>query len=623
MLICDEFKTPMNFFSFSYRSNVSCTFSSLNFGESDYMEVGTQYLKVRSSSFSSISDEIEFNEIKVDSDIKTVNIQNSILYAIPYVFTRFPNIVNFIAEFNGIQYIPSGSFLHAWKLEVLSLKGNAIKVIRENLFKDCKSLAVINLHYNEIELIEGLPFAELHNLKILILSKNKLLTLETGLLNGLANLESINLSFNRFETINPLFFATNKNLETIYLADNRIKAIEKTTFSRLTSINQLYLSNNLLEQLNLELCSAEKIIVNNNQLKVLKLSEHVEHLSVYNNSLVHIEFPETTNFTYLNISSNNLSSALILKITELKTLTTLDLSFNNIGKLNVSTFSKLRKLENFDLEATNVSGIEFGTFTFLTNLKELDLSFNNLRKIDLHMFNSLKNLNAFYIEGNSLRQLDYHNLKTFFPFIRVLGLADNLWNCTYLSKMIHFLKYEVRFYSTISIIPMDPVVSSPNVLGIACYNEDHPKEIVTNPLKHTYLNINGTDGNYENISHHLNDVYEHMDSLRGVSQSRGEIQKQLEDLKKIVHAVQEELLMMREETTDDKFLEFPNYHTFQPVPIWYDKTSRIMLILIFAVLMVTSIFLIGKAYWKYRRRVFVGNWTRTGDENNMMHENIL
>jgi Leucine-rich repeat (LRR) protein len=136
-----------------------------------------------------------------------------------------------------------------------------------------------------------------------------------------------------------------------------------------------------------------------------------------------------------------------------------------LGSPKIDTFSQMVSLTKLNLSSTGLSHIEFGMFTHQKSVTHLDISENQLGSIDINMLASMKGLEYLSISGNNLTNLDH--IETFskvFPDFEEIWIERNLWNCTYLAKLI-----KIFAENSVTVAPPKKTITdTPNVIGIGC-----------------------------------------------------------------------------------------------------------------------------------------------------------
>lgn len=416
--------------------------------------------------------------------VKVVRFIDSTLLHIPYcIFTYFGSIQEFDISHAGIETIYR-NFEAAVSLTFLTMSYNNITEIPASVFADASQLAMVDLSHNQIEKINKFAFANARQISRIILSHNRLKTLDGSVFHDVMFLDQIELDHNRLEEIPMDLFGKNSMVQKIYLSNNKLSNISCEIFQFCYYLDELQLESNNLTEFNLSCIpkSMELINLNNNKLTKLVLND-VKHILASNNSLTNIEFGNfSTLIRRLVLTNNSLVDVLpILK--NLHSLEHLDLSYNYVGRLNISSFANMKRLIKLYLAHTNLSNINFGTFANQKQLSVLDISYNNLRSINLDMFStSLINMAEFYVDGNSLTEFTsgHSTISDVFPNLRLLGISNNNFNCTYLSQLLQTINFG---QITLNIDPEAGPINTTHISGIPCNhisnsmnNIDHDRE---------------------------------------------------------------------------------------------------------------------------------------------------
>lgn len=386
---------------------------------------------------------------------------------IPYmVFNFFEGIREFDISFTELESIRRGDFINAENLMYFSAIHNKLTELSSSIFVGAPNISVVDLSYNQIEKVSASAFVGASYMSRLHLSHNMIRNLDKNSFASMLMLDELHLDFNQLETIDVDLFTSNLLLVRLSLNNNRIVRLECSALMNLKYLNKLDLSVNKLEEFNTSCISDTdlNLIINDNQLEKLTLrkvvSVHASH-----NQITHIYIEDgINNLKSLKLANNNLTN--ITGIFEhLNSLETLDLSYNYVGKLNISTFANLTNLEHLNLGHTNLSNINFGTFFHQKELKFLDISYNNLNRINFDVFLPyLKNLESLILDGNNLTEME--GLTTsMFPQLSILSIANNNFNCTYLAKLLHTLKWEEL---GLSIDPELVHTNETHINGIKC-----------------------------------------------------------------------------------------------------------------------------------------------------------
>lgn len=179
--------------------------------------------------------------------------------------------------------------------------------------------------------------------------------------------------------------------------------------------------------------------------------------------------------THLNVSHNRLSSH--MPFTQLQYLRSLDLSANGaIGDYTVSSFVRLGQLEALYLRGTALHARHFvyGLFTVQSaRLQTLDIGANRLGRIHWPVLQTLGALQRLLVDGNGLHELTAS--PAWLRQLHEIGLAQNAFNCTYLTQLLHSLQSHtddsLSWGYPLERVYVDPaaiVHNASNVHGIAC-----------------------------------------------------------------------------------------------------------------------------------------------------------
>lgn len=540
LLTCDEYLNKPVVQEDQIHSK-KCTFSYIEFEALD--EVNISLAEVT---------EIDYENDEIDVDVsKTIEIVEFVSCRFPLLpkelFTRFRNLRIVSCDGVNLNILSKADFKMALNLESFSSNTNYVKSLEKMLFNGSKKLQSLDLSINEIEDIDRTAFFGLENLRKLLLSDNKLRNLSEDVFEDLISLEEINLSSNQITVVDGKLFENCKLLNYIYLNYNQIQQISEKSFATIKEIKFLELSNNELSSLRLNI-SASALYANNNQLKSIDLNS-VGYLSFFKNSIEKVYLEHKEGVLSLNISTNNLNPDSLLSILDLSEIKSLDLSFNNLGALNVSTFLNMPKLQILNLQSTNLSKIGYGLYTHQSSLEQLDLSYNNLGGLDLMKLAPLKALTTLFIEGNKINEIEFEKIKTLFPALKLFGLSDNAWSCSYLSTLISFLNQnEIEVYH----LMMEK--TKPNVEGITCTESGKANERVSyedrslsvNPIRHHELLLSDSN-ELQAISEKFEVILRHVNETKEKFVTKVELINELNMIKSVVTSLKQDMEEIRKQ----------------------------------------------------------------------------
>ncbi|XP_037039132.1 carboxypeptidase N subunit 2-like [Bradysia coprophila] len=317
-------------------------------------------------------------------------IKNSRISVFPHIFDYFPNLQSVDISSAGVEHIESTTFDSATHLDVLEMGNSNMQTLPNNLFTHVNNLTSLDLSNSSIEIVEQFAFHGLSNLKRLDLSGNKIVSLDRQLFLPLSRLQSIRLSNNKIQVIDRDLFMHNSRLMSVYLSSNDIISVDPNAFMNCILVS-LDLGSNQLNDLDLTTIKyLKELIVNDNQLHVLRIPSVTEKIEAKNNSIVAIESDETNKLVQLYLSANH---------------------FTNFSSLTI-----LNKLQFLDLSANHIRNFAFSDVKALTQLKELQLCRNKLPEIKVE------------------------DVVTNLPKLKILELSTKHWSDSYVEQLQTDLK---------------------------------------------------------------------------------------------------------------------------------------------------------------------------------------
>lgn len=311
------------------------------------------------------------------------------------LFDNAKHVIEADFSFNKINRIDPSAFANSNGMQSLDLSSNKLTNCGDGTFRHLHNLKTLILRDNNIAQTDSMTFAELKSLTKLDLSHNKLSKLSSGVFE-VHTLKMLNLSNNEISEIDAIVFATPHELVVLDLSFNCISNMSHLPLHSLFELTELYISHNQLQTLD--------------ALAAVNLSK----LAVFD-------------------ASNNFVSDLKAHVFDsFVNLIDLNLSFNPLKLLKSEIFSKLTNLLHLKLSNTSLTTIESGAFFKPSHLQTINLSRNHLNEIDLNIFlPNLSELNSLYLDGNQLTNLIGFR-RQLFPNLRILGIQDNRFNCSYL-----------------------------------------------------------------------------------------------------------------------------------------------------------------------------------------------
>jgi Leucine-rich repeat (LRR) protein len=333
------------------------------------------------------------------------------------LFIDFPFLQTFTISDSIFSTIRSTDFNGANRLIYLYLVNTTVKALTNNIFQNCKNLIILSVVNGVLDSIDKDALKGLKKLKQLNFFKNQLAELQSGTLDDMLNLVSFNCYMNSITAIPSDLFNKATKLEAIDFSFNKIVTIDDTTFSNLPVLNTISLNDNQL--IGFKAPQAAFLILTNNQIKIFHISQHIQQLSIANNSLEKITCDKNLGATEINANQNNLRNLLCIK--SMVNLTNLDVSRNKISKLNKKPFTRLTKLWYL-----NING-------------------NPKRIFPTNMFTSLQTLITLRVDG--LR--NYQIVKKVLPKLIQIKINTDNWNCSHAEKVAEFLEKQRIKYDSI------------------------------------------------------------------------------------------------------------------------------------------------------------------------------
>jgi hypothetical protein len=147
------------------------------------------------------------------------------------MFQYTPNMKHLVFIGAKVVNIDGDAFANLIFLNVLGLKNNAIKNLKENTFRNLVSLQALTISENQIEAIPARLFEGNRNLLILNLNYNAIREISAGLFDSLKKLEWLTLDHNQIEVIHAQTFRENVNLRKLNLLANKIRAVGEGVFA--------------------------------------------------------------------------------------------------------------------------------------------------------------------------------------------------------------------------------------------------------------------------------------------------------------------------------------------------------------------------------------------------------
>lgn len=383
------------------------------------------------------------------------------------IFIEMPNLRELDVSFTDLEMLHKNDFLEAQRLLFFTSMNNKLSQLVPAVFRSAPNVSVIDLSHNQIEELRANTFAGAERVSRLYFSHNRIKKVDKDAFTTLFQLDTIQLDHNELESIDPSLFADCGVLQTVHLNDNRIVAIDCKTFASLGYLVKLELSANRLNAFDASCLTQTRLdyhIAQNNISRLVLFDASTFDAS--KNGISELVVPENVTFTMqeLNLSGNSIAS-LSAVFSHFATLEHLDLSHNRVGRLNISTFANLRKLKELFLRNCSLDHITFGTFSSQKDLVTLDISYNDLKQINFDVFVPyLKHITYLYIDGNNLTEINGLS-REMFPDLRTLGLSNNRFQCSEITKTI--MRFDLNKIE-LTVDSNETTSNMTHVSGIAC-----------------------------------------------------------------------------------------------------------------------------------------------------------
>ncbi|KAG5666386.1 hypothetical protein PVAND_014415 [Polypedilum vanderplanki] len=278
-----------------------------------------------------------------DENVESLDANNQLTNVFPEVICRQFTNLNYIYFLNsGIEILTADTFSACTKLLTLTLDGNRIAQLIDNLFINSPNLALISLAFNNINHV----------------SENSL----TGI-----NLVLLDLEQNEISEIPNNFLTSSTNLYYLILNENRLTNLPNGLFTGLNLISFLDISHNQ------QLSDLPDNFFNGLAFLMTLVMDHC-------------------NFTSLNPNWFH----------DLSNINNLFLSDNPIDQLPIGVFNPLFRVDYLAIDNMNLERLDANSFgAALRNVRVIRARGNRINAIDPRILdNSIGNLNEFYLLNN-------------------------------------------------------------------------------------------------------------------------------------------------------------------------------------------------------------------------------
>ena len=332
--------------------------------------------------------------------VKLRIIGNVITHLNEDIFAELGSLESLIVEDNkSITLLHRNLLKNNVHLKDVSFRGNQIRIIGKNVFRNLIRLESLNLSKNLITKINRkmMKISKNNCLKSLDLSNNQISFIKPNSFIAFGSLCDLKLGSNLLKKVPKNLFLANSELRMLFLDDNYLKEIPKDLLKKVENLRFLNLNGNLIENFH------NDVFQTNHKLSSLFLSEnYIENLP---NCLNNLE--------KFSIENNKIkiSSAILFQMSQFRNLTHINMNSNMLPDNMEPNF-----FENFpSLQLLEMKNIQNGPhfINLQSNFKMVSLNLENfqlnLNKFD--NFNSLLNLTFLNLSGNKLHYLNNHFLR--------------------------------------------------------------------------------------------------------------------------------------------------------------------------------------------------------------------
>uniref|UniRef100_A0A182SMK7 Membrane glycoprotein lig-1 n=1 Tax=Anopheles maculatus TaxID=74869 RepID=A0A182SMK7_9DIPT len=349
--------------------------------------------------------------------------------------------------FKEVHWHLSSFVGEGYEIFELNLAFNNFEDLNELTFLKFYSLETLNLSNNRLHSINNLTFGSLIRLVELDLSFNLIHTLERQAFDRLYALESLSLRENCLITLAPNQFHFNDHLSSVLLDHNQLAFLPTVLFDPITMVDEIYeldlSDNNFRRMPYIETKEIALLKIDNNHIETLTVNKsfNVRALQIQHNNIYDADLFKFNRAEHIDLSHNNLDN--IVGLHEMNQLEYLDLSSNNVSKFDYNLKYSIRnipslvtlRLQNCSLSEHNIQGLLASE-----SILNLDLSQNNFVSLNVSDLSRMRSLQYLSLNFNYLRELiNYERLSQEFPYLELVSLSFNRWNCTYYDQLNAYL----------------------------------------------------------------------------------------------------------------------------------------------------------------------------------------
>lgn len=325
------------------------------------------------------------------------------------------------------------------ELSHLSLRGNGIKSLPENVFNKLDSLQQLSLSDNLLEDIPQTIFTNNKLLRHLSLANNNLKTLPPGVFQSNVQLQNVNFDDNCLEDLPQGLFSHQENLTKFRMINSR-----KTCTSKLNFPRQAFNSSHL------QTIQMSRVAIGDISPHFLQGCQNLKELTIQRGGIKSLQedlFTSTPQIRHIDFAGNELAGIPSKLFTNLANLKVLRLHLNQIHEISLPSFMNTQNLVHVELQHNVIEYIEDEFFANFAHLKKIDLSENRLQRfpsfqrnlkleeaslsqnlissINLDNILQLEGIQHLSLDGNQLSGYLNINLKDFVPHKFEIDLRNN------------------------------------------------------------------------------------------------------------------------------------------------------------------------------------------------------
>ncbi|KFB37606.1 AGAP001706-PA-like protein [Anopheles sinensis] len=349
--------------------------------------------------------------------------------------------------FREVHWHLSSVMGDGYEIYDLNLAYNNLEELNELTFLKFYSLETLNLSNNRLQTVGNLTFGSLIRLVELDLSFNLIHTLEVQAFDRLYALEALILRENCLVTLAPHQFHFNDHLSSVLLDHNQLAFLPPVLFDPITMVDEIYeldLSNNNFHRMPyIESKEISLLKIDHNHIETLTVNRsfNVRALQIQHNNIYDADLFKFNRAEHIDLSYNNLDN--IVGLHEMNQLEYLDLSSNNVSRFDYNLKYSIRnipslvtlRLQNCSLNEHNLPGLLASE-----SILNLDLSQNNFIRLNMSDLARMHTLQYLSLNFNYLRELiNYEKMGHEFPYLELISVSFNRWNCTYYDQLNAFL----------------------------------------------------------------------------------------------------------------------------------------------------------------------------------------